>query len=696
MPYRDPEAKRNRDNASVLAASRNVRDIAPGYPDPGDLATRSACEYDLRRFLETYFPAAFSLRWSPDHLRAIERLHQVAVEGGLFAFAMPRGGGKTSLSIRAAIWALLYRHRRFVCLVGATESLAGDLLKHIKMELTTNARLVRDFRQVCYPLVRLENNARKRIGQLFNGQQTRIEWTADRLAFPCLPPEALDGPDVGGSIVTVASITGAIRGQSTTLGDGTIVRPELVILDDPSTRESASSSKQNADRAAIIRGDVLGMAGPEKRIAAMMPCTVVQEGDLAVEFLDRKKSPEWSGQRTKMVYSFPTNESRWNEYREILTDADRGMVEATAFYAANREAMDAGAEVAWPERMRPGELSAIQHAMNLRFEVKDPAFFAEYQNEPLPQESATGLELVSDQLVSKLNRVPRGVVPQDCTLVSGMIDVQLDALFYCVTAWDSSFGGGVIDYGVFPDPKRSYFSLRDLKGSLSKLYPSAGPEGRIYAALGALTDQLASRDWERQDGTVMRLERLLIDSGNWTDLILKFCRESRHSGILTPSKGMGLRPGDKPFSEYRRDPGDRAGCHWRIPAGPGRGAVRVVQMDVNYWKSFLRDRFTVMPGDRGCLSLFGEKADRHHLFADHLTSESCDVQTSEKTGRRSDVWRLRPNRENHWLDAAVGSAVAASMQGISLAETDSGSVAMKRKRVSFKELADRRKRGAAP
>ncbi|MCA9184759.1 MAG: hypothetical protein R3E01_08995 [Pirellulaceae bacterium] len=49
---------------------------------------------------------------------------------------------------------------------------------------------------------------------------------------------------------------------------------------------------------------------------------------------------------------------------------------ATEFYAADQEAMDAGAEIAWPERFNHDELSAIQHAMNLRLQ-DEAAFCAE-------------------------------------------------------------------------------------------------------------------------------------------------------------------------------------------------------------------------------------------------------------------------------------------------------------------------------
>ena len=70
--------------------------------------------------------------------------------------------------------------------------------------------------------------------------------------LPTLPDAACDGRNVSGSTVTVAGVTGALRGQSQTLATGEVIRPELVILDDPQTRESAMSPSQSAERVAII------------------------------------------------------------------------------------------------------------------------------------------------------------------------------------------------------------------------------------------------------------------------------------------------------------------------------------------------------------------------------------------------------------------------------------------------------------
>jgi DNA-binding transcriptional MerR regulator len=118
---------------------------------------------------------------------------------------------------------------------------------------------------------------------------------------------------------------------------------------------------------------------------------------MADSILDREKHPDWNGERTKMVYSFPTNEKLWAKYAEIRADglrADKGIAAATEFYRLNREAMDEGAVVAWTVRFNHDELSAIQHAMNLKLQ-DEAAFQAEYQNEPLPEKGVEDEGLLS-------------------------------------------------------------------------------------------------------------------------------------------------------------------------------------------------------------------------------------------------------------------------------------------------------------
>jgi len=273
------------------------------------------------------------------------------------------------------------------------------------------------------------------------------------------------------------------------------------------------------------------------------------------------------------------------------------------------------------------------------------------------------------------------------------VDVQANLLFFVVAAWEDDFTGYVIDYGTFPDQRRPYFTLRDARLTLSVATRASGLEGAIYAGLDALTRELLGREWKRDDGAAMKIERCLIDA-NWgssTDVVYQFCRQSAYGSVVMPSHGRFVGASSQPFSEYKRRPGDRIGHNWRMPNVQGRRAVRHVVYDTNFWKTFVHARLAVPMGERGCLSLFGDSAEAHRLFADHLSAE-YRVKT-EGRGRTVDEWKLRPERsDNHWLDGVVGCAVAASMQGVVLAGTGAADAFTRRQRVSFAELQRRRRR----
>ncbi|MGD8453647.1 MAG: phage terminase large subunit family protein [Phycisphaerae bacterium] len=663
--HRERAAQRGREMALL------GRDIAGGewvHP-PLNLERRARAERDFRYFCEAYFPQTFHLPWSEDHLKVIAKIEQAVLEGGLFALAMPRGSGKTSICEVACLWAMAYGHREFIALIGSDEEHAAGMLESIKVEVETNDLLEEDFSEVVGPVRALEGIHQRAAGQLYEGKQTRIGWTAREIVLPTMPALPwLDGPPKSnGAIIKVAGITGRIRGMKYKRADGSSVRPSLVLIDDPQTDESARSPMQCTVRERILAGAVLGLAGPGRKIAGLMTLTVVRPEDLADRLLDREKHPQWQGERTKMVYAFPSNEKLWARYAELWREgmrADQGAAQATEFYRTHRVAMDAGAVIAWPERHHPDELSAIQHAMNLRLDRGDAAFWAEYQNEPLPEQQPDDELLTVDQIVAKLNGQRRSEVPQTATHLTMFVDVQGKALFYVVTAWGDDFSGAVIDYGTEPDQKSPHFTLRSIRRTLAAAAPRAGFEGAIYAGLERLTEAKLGQEWKCEDGSVLRIGRCVIDA-NWgqaTDVVYQFCRQSQYASVLLPSHGKYVGASSIPFGEYKRKRGDRVGLNWRIPAVVGRRAVRHVVFDTNYWKSFVQARLAVPMGDPGCLSLFGRQPERHRLLAEHLTSE-YRVKTAGR-GRTVDEWKLRVDGlDNHWLDCLVGCAVAASMGG---------------------------------
>ena len=663
---RSYEDRRNAERDRQAEQSLAGRDIGP-LPEVVNPDRKAACERNFQLFCESYFPETYALAWSPDHLKVIEKIETAVLRGGLFALALPRGSGKTTITESAALWSMLYGHREFVVLIGATESAALELLDSLKTELEVNERLAEDFPEVCYPVAQLEGIANRCAGQLYKGERTRITWTSNEIVLP-----TVEGSRASGIIVRVVGITGRIRGMKFKRSDGRNVRPSLVVIDDPQTSESAGSLEQTRKRVRVLAGDILGLAGPGQKISGIMPCTIIRPGDMADIILNRNTHPDWNGEKTRMVYRFPTNMKLWEEYAEIRAEALRtegNFQKATEFYLANREAMDAGAEVSWEARFNHDEVSALQHAMNLKFQ-DEAAFQSEYQNDPLPDDTADDSLLSVDEICAKINGLARRRVPLKCDRLTMFVDVQKALLFYVVIAWAEDFTGAVIDYGSWPDQHRHEYSLADANPSIQTLFPKAGFEGALYAALSALTDECLGREWEREDGAVLKIERALVDA-NWgqsTDVVYQFCRQSSHAGVILPSHGRYVGASSKPMTEYRKQQGDRLGFNWMIPNVAGKRAIRHVIYDTNYWKSFIHARLAVPVGDKGSLTLYGRIPGAHQLFAEHLTAE-YRVKTQGR-GRTVDEWKLKPqSHDNHFLDCVAGCAVCGSMLGASLPET---------------------------
>jgi len=669
-PGRRPVAKTAAEEAAAYerhkaaAAARSAaitnagRELGP-IPPVADPQRRAAAEASFQVFCETYLGETFNRPWSPDHLRVISKIEATVRHGGQYAMAMPRANGKTSLCEAGAEWAIVCGHRRFIALVGAEQASALEMLDSIKTEFESNELLLADFPEVLYPIHKLDGIVHRANGQLHQGKQTHITWTGNTIVLPMIP-----GSKAAGAIIKVAGITGRIRGMKYKRQDGASARPDLVIVDDPQTDESARSVIQVETREKVIGGAILGLAGPGKKIAGFCPCTVIVPGDLADRLLNRDLFPDWQGERTKLLYSFPARMDLWERYAELRKFSlreDRGITDATEFYREHRELMDAGAVVAWESRFEPGEISAVQNAMNLFFRNPD-SFASEYQNEPLARVTAVEM-LTAAQIAEKVNRRPQGEAPSEASHVTAFIDVQQNLLYWTAIAWEDNFSGYVLDYGAFPDQHRPFFTAANAQHTLQRLHPNLTWEAALAAGLETLASELLARDWPREDGATMRIERCLIDAswGASTEIVREVVRRNPAGGVLAPSHGRYVGATSIPFGEYKKKPGDRIGAFWRMPNAAGK-KVRNVLFDANHWKSFVHARLGTTLGDVGSLSLFGANADRHAVFAEHLVAE--DRVRVEAKGRVVDEWKAKPDRsENHYFDCVVGCAVGAAMLG---------------------------------
>lgn len=671
------ETRRER-QAEISRGGRDIGQIRP----IADVERRLACRDDPELFCKTYDAEAYPLAFCKDHRDMIQRIKEAATLGALYAIAMDRGKGKTTLCRSLARWAISYGIVRYVFLIGATHEKAKQNLEGIKSAMRFSPLYAADFPEICQPVQQLANLAQKAAGQLCLGHETLIGWGKDFVFLPTVPPPEnwpKDWPlrsdgmvPTSGSVIGTSGLTGdGIRGSLITLATGENLRPDLVLLDDPQTPESAHSPSQNATRIQLVSADILGLAGPGKQLSAVMPCTVIVPGDMADTMLDRQKNPLWRGDRRRLLNSMPRNMGAWDLYFEVYReDALReppNFERSNAYYLEHRGELDEGAEASWAERKLPEEVSAIQHAMHLFFRHGAQAFASEFQNQPLSIfDPADHLpKLNADTICGRLNRHARQVVPSWATTLTASIDVHQKLLFYAVCAWGPDFGGSVVDYGAWPGQSRLYYSLRDANPTIETATGISSVEGSIYASLTKLTESLLSAEWHQEAGAPMRVSRCLVDSGWKSEAIYRFCRESLHGAIITPSKGIPISAEKSPIPEWPQKAGERRGLNWLIRGAERR--VRLLMFDTNFWKTHLAERLLMPMGDRSALTLYGDKPGLHRLLADHMIAEYRIRK--EGRGRRVDQWMMKPgDPDNHLFDVLVMNCVAASMCGIQLAQ----------------------------
>jgi hypothetical protein len=388
--FRQNERHKERVKTRQRERTRSAREISAAL-EAGrlliDSKRREACRVDLKKFCETYFAGFFPLAWSPAHLVVIERIETAVLHGGLFAVAMPRGSGKTTLSVVAVVWSVLFGHRRSVVLFGATKEAAVDLMVIIKsiLEGEDYPELVEDFPEVCVPCGEIEDKAIMCKGQMCGGKSTRMRWDADRVLLP-----RLEGSESSGACIRTRGLSGHLRGLVHKHA-GRMIRPDYVILDDPQTDESAMSEEETKKRFKTIEKGVRGLAGPGQRIAGLMPCTVIEEHDLADKILSG--SPGWAAERIPMLSDFDgvpeESADRWEELREIYSQEmnSEAYPKTNRYFAEHREAMEAGISHYWPERVEAGFVSAIQHAV-CWYMTRPESFWSEAMQKPAGEDGS--------------------------------------------------------------------------------------------------------------------------------------------------------------------------------------------------------------------------------------------------------------------------------------------------------------------
>ena len=152
------------------------QDASNGAPPPprDDDTLRQSCDDSLEEFLRQMFPKAFPIPFSPTHLRMIAEIQRATEDGGLKAIAAPRGTGKTSILIRASMWAVMTGRKRYVAMISAEEASAVGNLLVVKNEMCFNEQLIEHYGRETWCVRQIDGQPQRASRQHWDGTRTGV------------------------------------------------------------------------------------------------------------------------------------------------------------------------------------------------------------------------------------------------------------------------------------------------------------------------------------------------------------------------------------------------------------------------------------------------------------------------------------------------------------------------------------------
>lgn len=296
-------------------------------------------------FVNTYFPHYVrSPEKSQLHHYLFKRLPEVlqAADGQHEAIAAPRGEAKSTLVTQLfSLWCIVTSRKHYIVIVMDSIDQAYPMLEAIKAELAYNPRLATDFPEV--------------VGA------GRV-WQAGTI---------VTGNDIK---VQVAGSGKKLRG----LRHGPY-RPDLCVLDDIENDEQVRNPDQRDKVHSWLTKTVLPLGGVGQKYDVVYIGTILHYDSVLNRTLS---NPFWHSVKFKAMLRWPVNMSLWDEWEAVLrNNGGAGEAMADAFYSANKQAMDEGAETSWAAR-------GVLALMKIRARDGHSTFDSEYQNDPVSGEDA--------------------------------------------------------------------------------------------------------------------------------------------------------------------------------------------------------------------------------------------------------------------------------------------------------------------
>lgn len=315
------------DNPAAIA-ERRARALAPdGY------------EF----FARTYFPHYIKSKSSSSlHSYLFKRLPEIIADpqGQNDAIAAPRGEAKsTHCSQLFPLWCITRGVKNYILIIMDAFDQAASMLEAIKVELEANPRLKLDFPEICGQ----GRVWKEGVCVTANGKKVQAFGSGKRLR-------------------------GLRHGPA---------RPDLVVLDDIENDENVRRVEQRDKTESWVDKAVANVGAADGSLDQLYIGTILHYDSVLARKL---RNPLWRSIKLASIRQWPDRMDLWEKWEELLRND--GLDAALEYFSKNREEMERGSEVSWPE-VRP-----LHALMQLRVRIGIAAFDAEQQNDPISSDDA--------------------------------------------------------------------------------------------------------------------------------------------------------------------------------------------------------------------------------------------------------------------------------------------------------------------
>jgi len=617
---------------------------------------RARLEANPEEWLRYYCPMLFNLPFADSHRQIIRAVVDSSDNAMNVVVAAPRGEGKTSILRAMCVFLIVTGRARFPVLGGWTGKAAKIGWRQWKIMLTS-PRFVEDYPEFAQPFAESTNSTR--LNSLV-WDDTGKETGADILAVELV----IVLPDGRGALAA-GSLNGDIKGTNIPLKSGEVIRPDMILLDDPQDVDRAGDPVFVDEVVDKINTQWMCLGGPDSGIRMMAAVTIKEPGDVGDTL---GSDPANIFIRISRILKWPEGftdknsacRNLWDRWYDLFSDAST-REESFRFYEANKAVMIKGMQVAWEHRRdrKRKDPDAFFSAIADFYKVGESAFWSEYQNRPMKGEtkvySLTPQIIMSRTVSLKVNQQPEASVLRVlCTDLNPSY-----ALTSTMKAFDTKRRGHVMWSSLFsedPLPIRNTTSV-DMRCALVS---------QALFKLGAVICALPNPP-----------EHWGIDaSGEYFDVVVDFVKNFKgcHAVAMCGRAGKNYNPNVKSRIGIVRN-----GVYECMERGKGKWLC----FDADIYKETAQRAFLSEPGAIGSCTLF----DGNHRELAIQTCRETLADKAEVAGRMHYEWVTQPGKHD-FLDTLSMNDALAGWNGIG-AFGESAKQGRGRKKISSMDMKAR-------